>query len=115
MPPACGSHPEYFVRPAPLDIFRRKEAREVMTNNLFASVTFDSFGASIPANNHSLWVQHEDRIVLDLVEEHPIFFFALPKSFLRRVGGNRSLIAFAGTVIEFARLFVGHSINLALY
>src|ERR1700730_14631795 len=86
MPPACGSHPEYFVRPAPLDIFRRKEAREVMTNNLFASVTFDSFGASIPTNNHSLWVQHEDRIVLDFVEEQPIFFFAIPKSVLCRVG-----------------------------
>src|ERR1700694_3102416 len=86
MPPACGSHPEYLLRPAPLDIFRRKEAREVMTNNLFACVTFDSFGASIPTNNHSLWVQHEDRVVLDFVEEHSIFFFALPERFLCQVG-----------------------------
>src|SRR6202035_388125 len=57
-----------------------------MTNNLFASVTFDSFGASIPTNNHSLWVQHEDRVVLDFVEEHPIFFFAIPQRVHRRVG-----------------------------
>src|SRR3984893_12259275 len=84
MPPACGSHPKYLLRSAPLDIFGRKEAREVTTDNLFASVTFDSFGAGIPADNHSLWVQHENRVVLDFVEEHPIFFFAVPERFLRQ-------------------------------
>jgi hypothetical protein len=58
-----------------------------MTNNLFASATFDSFGASIPTNNHALWVQREDRVVLDFVEEHPIFFFAIPQRVLGRAGG----------------------------
>src|SRR6202521_1007747 len=86
MPPACGSHPDHLFRLTTLDIFRRKEAREVMTDNLFASVTFDSFGTGIPTNNHSLWVQHEDRVVLDFVEEHSIFFFALPELFLCQVG-----------------------------
>src|ERR1700676_5020389 len=91
MPPTCGSHPEYLLPPAPLDIFRRKEARKVMADNLFASVTFDSFGAGIPTNNHSLRVQHEDRVVLDFVEEHPIFFFALAERFLCQVGGLGTL------------------------
>src|ERR1700736_3832349 len=85
MPPACGSHPEYLFRPAPLDIFRRKKARKVMTDNLFASVTFDSFGAGIPTNHHSLWIQHEDRVVLDLVEQYSIFFFAVPERLLCQV------------------------------
>src|ERR1700730_10347692 len=88
MPPVYGSHPEDLLRPASLDIFRRKEAREVMTDNLFASITFDSFGSSIPSNNCSLWVQHEDRVVLDFVEEHSIFFFAVPERLLRQVGGR---------------------------
>src|ERR1700676_4715300 len=92
MPSACGSHPEYFLRSATLDIFRRKEAREVMTDNLFASVTFDSFGASIPTNNYSLWIQHEDRVVSDFVEEHSIFFFALPERFHCQVGGLGNLL-----------------------
>src|ERR1700721_984913 len=86
MPPVRGSHSEYFVRRAPLDIFRRKEAREVMTDNLFASVTFDSFGASIPTNNNSVRVQHEDRVVLHFVEEYPILFFAIPQCVLCRAG-----------------------------
>src|SRR6476660_5891854 len=79
MPPACGSHPEYLFRLAPLDVFRRKKTREVVTDYLFATVTFDPFGADIPANNRPLRVQQEDRIVLDFVEEHLIFFLAVPE------------------------------------
>src|ERR1700726_2060529 len=91
MPTACGSHPEYFLRPAPLDIFRRKEAREVKTDDLFAPVTFNSFGTGIPTNHRSPWVQHENRVVLDLVEEHPIFFFAVPEGLLCHVLGCGNL------------------------
>src|ERR1700684_3893313 len=109
MPSACDSHPEYFLRPASLDFFQRKEAREVMTNNLFASVTFDSFGASIPTSNRSLWVQHEDRVVLDFVEEHPIFFFAIPQRVLRRARGICSHRRdFTGTAFQIAELFLRH-------
>src|ERR1700722_18861196 len=116
MPAVRGSHPEYFLRPALLDIFRRKEAREIMTNNLFASVTFDSFGASVPTNNQPLWIQHEDRIVLEFVEEHPIFFFAIPKRFLRRVGSICSLRGdFTRSVSKVEGLFLGHATNVGLY
>ena len=47
-----------------------------MTDNLIGCVTFDSFGAGIPTKNPALRVHHENGIVLDSIEEHPISFFA---------------------------------------
>ena len=49
-----------------------------MADNFIPFVPFDAFSPGIPTDNHSLWVQHEDRIVLDFVEERPILFFAVP-------------------------------------
>ena len=79
MAAACGSHPEHLLRPAPLDIFRRKEAGIVLTDNLIGGVTFDPFGAGIPTDNPASRVQQKDRVVMDSVQEHPIFFFAISK------------------------------------
>ena len=50
-----------------------------MADNLFGCVTFDSFGAGIPTDNLSSRVQHYNRVVLDSVEEYPIFLFAVPE------------------------------------
>ena len=47
-----------------------------MADNIFGSVTFDSFGARIPTDNLALRVQHKDRVVLDSVQEYLIFFLA---------------------------------------
>ena len=47
-----------------------------MTDNLIGCVAFDSFGAGIPTEDAALGVHHENGIVLDPVEEHPISFFA---------------------------------------
>src|SRR6202035_4003683 len=73
--PGSGSS-EYLLRPSPLDIFRREEAGKVPADNLIGCVTFDSFGAGIPTENPALRVHHENGIVLDSIEEHPISFFA---------------------------------------
>ena len=61
------------------DIFRGKEAGKILPNNLFGCVTFDSFGAGIPTDNPAPRVQQKDRVVMDSVQEHPIFFFAISK------------------------------------
>ena len=76
MTAVCGGHPEYFLRPAPPHIFRRKEAGEIPTDDLVGSITLDSFGAGIPTDNAPPRVHHEDRVVLDSVEEHPITLLA---------------------------------------
>jgi hypothetical protein len=76
VPTAGGGDPEYLLRPAPLDIFRRKETGKVVNDNLIGSVTFDSFGTGIPTDNPALRVHHEDGVVFDSVEEHPILFLA---------------------------------------
>ena len=87
VPPGCGTQLEHLFWPGQLDIFRRKEAREVVTDNFIGFVSFDTFGAGVPTDDPSLWVQREDRVVLDFIEKDPIFFFALPERVLGRVGG----------------------------
>ena len=73
----CGSYPEDLLRPALLDVSRGKEAGKVAANNLLGAVTLDSFSAGTSGDDLALRIQHEDRVVLDTVEEHAIFFFAL--------------------------------------
>ena len=55
-----------------------------MTDNLFGCVTSDSFGTGIPTDDLPPRVQHEDGVVLDSVEEHAIFFLAIPECCLRK-------------------------------
>ena len=48
-----------------------------MADNFFGCVTFDSFGTGIPTDNLALGVQHKDRVIMNSIDEHPIFFFAV--------------------------------------
>src|SRR5260221_14380261 len=92
MPPACGSHPEYFLRPAALDIFRRKEAGIVLADDLFGFVPFNSLSAGVPTGNRSTPVQQVDRIVMHSIEEHLIFFFAVAKRLLYKHAPDAGLL-----------------------
>jgi hypothetical protein len=53
-----------------------------MADDFISPVPFDSLGTGIPADNSSLRVQREDCIVVDFVEQHPIFRFATSKRLL---------------------------------
>ena len=77
MPAVFGGQSEYFLRPAPLDIFRRKEAREVTTDDFFSFVSFDSLSTGIPIENLPSRIDHEDRVALDSVEDQTIALFTL--------------------------------------
>jgi hypothetical protein len=90
VPAACGSYSEYLLRPAPRDIFRRKEAGKVVTNNLVGCVTFDPFGTGIPTDNLAPRVHHEDGVVMDSIEEQPISFFAFSEFVLQKGKGVSS-------------------------
>ena len=82
MAATAGRYPKQFLRPASLDIFRREEAGKVVTDNLFGGVAFHALGSGVPADHLALGVQHEDGVVLHSVEQHPVFLFAVPQSFL---------------------------------
>jgi len=81
----CGSQPEYFLRPAPLDVLLRKKTGKVTTDNLFGFVSLDSFGTGIPTENLAMRIDHEDSVILDSVKELPIFFFTVPERVFCRV------------------------------
>jgi len=85
VPSTSGGQPEYFLRSTLLDIFGREKTGEVLANNLIGSISLYSFGTGIPTEDLALWVHHEDGIVLDSIEEHPISFFALSKGILREL------------------------------
>src|ERR1700735_151249 len=84
MPAARSGHPEYFLRPTPLDIFGRKEAGKVLTNNLVGSVALNSFSTGIPTDNLASRIHHKDCVILDSIEKQSISFFAFPESLLSK-------------------------------
>jgi hypothetical protein len=51
VPSACGGYSEYFLGSALLDLFKRKEAGEIVTDNLIGFVTFDPFSTCVPSDN----------------------------------------------------------------
>ena len=78
--PAAGSGDgEHLLRAAALDVFRGKETGKVAPDNLFRAVALDALRPGIPAHNLALRVQHENGVVLDSVEQHPVLFFAVPQ------------------------------------
>src|ERR1035437_5069848 len=81
MPAADRGQSECLLRLTPFDIFRRKKAGKVVADDLVGSVTFDSFSTGFPTDNLAPRIHHEDRVVLDSVEEHLISCFAFPERF----------------------------------
>ena len=81
---ACGGYPEYLLRPAQLDVVRRKETRKILTDDLLVRATCHSLRAGIPSANLALRTQHKDGVVLDPLNQRPIFAFA----FLQRLLGD---------------------------
>src|ERR1044071_4010697 len=56
-----------------------------MADNLFGCITLESLGSGVPTDYQTLRVQHKDRVALDSIKKHPVFFFAVPKRFLRKL------------------------------
>src|SRR5580658_3915599 len=84
MPAVCRGQSEYLLRPAPPDIFPKRETGKAAADDLVGRVTLDSFGTGIPADDPALWVEHEDCKVSDSVEKHPVFFVAVSVRLLRK-------------------------------
>ena len=79
VPAAGGGDGEHFLRAAALDVFRGKETGKIAPDNLFRAVALDALRPGIPTHNPALRVQHENGVVLDSVEQHPVLFFAVPQ------------------------------------
>ena len=78
----CGSQAEHLFRSAPPDIFLKKEAGKVVADDLFGGIPLNMLRAGAPTDDLASRVQHEDRVVMDSVQEHPVLFFALLEQFL---------------------------------
>jgi hypothetical protein len=83
----CCGHPQGFLRPAPLDVIHCKEARDVSAADLFKRVARHFLRAGIPTSNLALRAQHNNRVVLDSLNETAIFVIAVAK---RRLGDSAS-------------------------
>ena len=62
-----------------LDVFRGKETGKIAPDNLFHTVALDALRPGIPTHNPALRVEHENGVVLNSVEQHPVLFFAVPQ------------------------------------
>src|ERR1700694_326983 len=81
-PAACCCDLEFLFRLTLIDVVLLIEARKILTDDLIRFVALAAFCPGIPTGNPSLRLQHGNRVVLDPVEERPIFFFAVPERLL---------------------------------
>ena len=81
---AGGRDLQYFLGPAAFDVRTRKEAGEVAADDFLRAVSGDSLGAGVPGDHLAARVQHEDRVVIDLVEERPILILAHAQRIFRQ-------------------------------
>ena len=51
------------------------ETKKVFADDFLSLVSFDSFGAGVPSSNVALNVEHEDRIILDGIDQQPESLF----------------------------------------
>src|SRR5580700_3460092 len=82
VPAVYDRPPKNLLRPAPLDIFRRKKAGKIVSDNLFGCITLETHGSGIPTDNVSPQVQEEDGVVLNPIEEHLKLPFAISEVLL---------------------------------
>src|ERR1700675_3518745 len=81
-PAACCCDPQLLFRFTLIDILLKKETRKILTDDLISFIALDAFGPGVPTGNLSPRIQHENRVVLDPIEDYPIFFFATPEGLL---------------------------------
>src|SRR5208283_2154783 len=62
---------------ARLDIFGRRKATVMLTDDFCGSVSLDTLRTFVPAYDPALRIQHQDRIVLDALNQQPKAFLAL--------------------------------------
>ena len=58
------------------------EAREVLADDLVGAVALDALGAGVPGRDVAVGVEHEDRVVLDALDQQAEALLALPQRLL---------------------------------
>src|ERR1044071_8356966 len=77
-----AGHRELLLGQLPVDRALRIEQAQVPARDLLRLVARDSLGAAVPARDASFGVEHEDRVVLEPVPEHPEALLALAQRLL---------------------------------
>ena len=72
-----GGQPEQFLRPASRDVILGKEPGEIRSGNLLPGVARDLLGAGIPAADFVRRAHHENRMILDALDEAAILLLAV--------------------------------------
>src|SRR5262245_3522679 len=67
-------------------ILVRVEAREVLSDDLFGAITLDVFGSAVPRRDSSLWIEHEDRVILDSLHQQLELLFAPAQGLMHGTG-----------------------------
>jgi hypothetical protein len=62
------------------------EAREVLSDDLFAAITLDAFGSAVPSRDSSLRIEHEDRVVLYRLHQQLEMPFAVSQCLVHGTG-----------------------------
>ena len=73
---------EHLGRLAAVDVRLRKEARETAPDDFLCGVSVDPLGPGVPSHHMAHWIQHEDRVVLNLVQQRPVLILADPQRLL---------------------------------
>src|SRR5690606_28847568 len=59
------------------DVLRGVEVREVLAENFLRRVAADALGSAVPAADEAVAVEHENRVVVDALDEQTEAFLAL--------------------------------------
>src|SRR5580704_388987 len=68
-----------MLRFSSLNIGRGIELREMLANDFFGPIAFDSLGSGIPAGDQTIRIQREDGIVQHALDHQPTVFLASPQ------------------------------------
>ncbi len=74
-------YPELVLGPLLLPRLVRIKNREVVPDDLVGSVSLEALGASVPCQNITLRIQHENRIISDALDEQLETLLALARAF----------------------------------
>ena len=81
---ARGGYSKYLLRLALFDVVRWKETGKILTDDLFVPATRHSLRTGIPSANLAARTQHINGVILDSLNQRPIFALA----FLQRLLGD---------------------------
>src|ERR1700735_644335 len=74
------------------DFITRKKHGKMLADYLIRVVADRASGAFVPGNNTTIWIKHEDRIVLGAIDQQTKPFLAIAQGLHRLVSQSHGLV-----------------------